>query len=318
MSSSITTQHLETFVTVEQEGSFSAAAMALDIAQPTISGRVKALEDAVGGPLFVRGGRRVVLTRRGAAFLAHAKRALDAVEDGLLAARGGDRGQAGRLTIGVTDSALADSFLGAAVARFSAQYPGVEVFASMSSCGQNVKALHAGTVQLAFVSWPYASPAFDLLVPLLRLRERLAVVASPRHPLAGATLTMAEVLREARPFLSLWWNQSSARALAGLADTADVPVEIPIPAARHALLRGEGVALFAPSVIAHELETGALVRLDVTDLPEVATESALAVHRDRAELSSVARAFVDVVRVQAGPLVFRSLSQRPLVALAAS
>src|SRR6266508_1676379 len=112
----ITGQQLVTFLAIIRTGSFSRAALSLDVAQPTISARVKALEEAAGGALFARRGRSIGLTTRGEAFQAYAERALAVLEEGLRAARLGEDGPIGRVTLGVSDSALADSFLGTAVA----------------------------------------------------------------------------------------------------------------------------------------------------------------------------------------------------------
>lgn len=71
---------IEAFLKITETGSFSAAAEALYITQPALGRRVRALEDELGYPLFVRGKgvRRVDLTRQGQAFigLAHRWRAL--------------------------------------------------------------------------------------------------------------------------------------------------------------------------------------------------------------------------------------------------
>src|SRR5713226_4527053 len=90
---SMDTDQLLAFERIVREGSFSAAARQLDIAQPTISARIQTLETEVGGPLFVRGGRHLTLTERGESFLTYAKRALEVLNEGIEAARASEEGQ---------------------------------------------------------------------------------------------------------------------------------------------------------------------------------------------------------------------------------
>ena len=54
--------HLRSFHAVATHGSFTKAAEALHITQPTLSGQVKELEERYGIKLFVRLGRRIELT----------------------------------------------------------------------------------------------------------------------------------------------------------------------------------------------------------------------------------------------------------------
>lgn len=64
---------IETFLTVMRTGSLSAAARALDVAQPTVRRRVEALEEAVGAVLFTRATNGLVPTDEGRATLPHAE-----------------------------------------------------------------------------------------------------------------------------------------------------------------------------------------------------------------------------------------------------
>ena len=57
--------HLLYFWMVAKEGSVTAAAAALRLSQPTISGQVKMLEEALGEKLFRRVGRHLELTEMG-------------------------------------------------------------------------------------------------------------------------------------------------------------------------------------------------------------------------------------------------------------
>ena len=98
------------FERIAREGSFSRAARQLDITQPTISGRIQTLEQELGGPLFVRGGRKLTLTERGENFLSYVQRALEVLNEGIEVARLSETGQHGRITVG-TLQALAGGFL---------------------------------------------------------------------------------------------------------------------------------------------------------------------------------------------------------------
>lgn len=72
----MTNQDIETFFAVLDHGTMTAAAEALYITQPSLSARLKALEDQVGAPLFHRGKgqRRITLTDAGQLFLPLARR----------------------------------------------------------------------------------------------------------------------------------------------------------------------------------------------------------------------------------------------------
>lgn len=67
---------LRGFVTVAERGGFTAAGQALGLTQSAISLKVKRLEELLGKPVFVRGPRRVTLTREGETLLAYARRML--------------------------------------------------------------------------------------------------------------------------------------------------------------------------------------------------------------------------------------------------
>lgn len=72
----MTNLDIETFWAVVQHGTMTAAAEALYITQPTLSMRIRALEERVGTPLFIRGKgqRRIRLTAAGQKFLTLARR----------------------------------------------------------------------------------------------------------------------------------------------------------------------------------------------------------------------------------------------------
>ena len=66
--------HLLYFWTVAREGSIVRAAEQLHLTQPTISGQIKALEDALGERLFERQGRAWCSPRWGGSCIATPRR----------------------------------------------------------------------------------------------------------------------------------------------------------------------------------------------------------------------------------------------------
>ncbi len=69
--------HLLYFWMVAKKGTIARACEELRLAQPTISGQLRALEESLGEKLFARQGRRLVLTEAGPAVYRYA--------DGILA-----------------------------------------------------------------------------------------------------------------------------------------------------------------------------------------------------------------------------------------
>lgn len=63
----------ETFLAIEAAGSFHGAARALNITQTAVSARIKALEEALGTPLFERGPGGTRLSEAGRQFMPYAE-----------------------------------------------------------------------------------------------------------------------------------------------------------------------------------------------------------------------------------------------------
>lgn len=78
LSSPMNLAQLEAFVSVATLKGFGAAASRLNVTQPAISLRVKALEDSLGVKLFDRSGHGFRLTPRGLELMPHAERIIEA------------------------------------------------------------------------------------------------------------------------------------------------------------------------------------------------------------------------------------------------
>ncbi|GAA2713896.1 MULTISPECIES: LysR family transcriptional regulator [Streptomyces] len=119
-------RHIKTFHTVVTAGSYSAAARVLGYTQPAVTQQMKALERAVGTPLFTRVGRRMRLTEAGEALARHAGIILESIAAAQRQMSSLTRLRAGRVRVCAFPSAGA-TLVPEALARLSAEHPGVRV-----------------------------------------------------------------------------------------------------------------------------------------------------------------------------------------------
>lgn len=96
--------HLLYFWTVARAGSVSAAAVELRLAQPTISGQLRLLEDHLGEKLFHRNGRRLTLTETGRVVLRYADEIFGLGRELMDTLKGRPTGRPVRLVVGVADA----------------------------------------------------------------------------------------------------------------------------------------------------------------------------------------------------------------------
>ncbi|WP_419998446.1 LysR family transcriptional regulator [Streptomyces boninensis] len=141
---------LRVLAAVAREGSVTAAADALNYAQPSVSHHLARLEEEAGVPLLQRAGRGIRLTDAGRLLAERAEEILGrlAATQLELAAHAGLR--AGRVRVAAFPSALA-TLVPAAATRFAADHPGVELALTEAEPPAALAALRAGDVDVALV-----------------------------------------------------------------------------------------------------------------------------------------------------------------------
>ncbi|RWX79075.1 LysR family transcriptional regulator [Neorhizobium lilium] len=99
-------QHLNSFLTLQQTGSFTDAAARLGLGQSTVTQHIQRLEKSLGRRLVARDTHQVRLTTDGEALLGYAQSMLDL--DGKVAALFGESRLRGRLKLGVSEDVVAN------------------------------------------------------------------------------------------------------------------------------------------------------------------------------------------------------------------
>ena len=114
------------FLVTAEEGSLSAAARALGMAQPTLGRQVAELEAELGVALFERAGRGLMLTPSGAELVDHVRAMGDAAARVSLTASGQSQAIEGQIRITASE-VYAAHLLPAVLSRLRRQAPGIEV-----------------------------------------------------------------------------------------------------------------------------------------------------------------------------------------------
>jgi aminoethylphosphonate catabolism LysR family transcriptional regulator len=166
---------LRAFHAVASEGSFTKAAGALHVTQPTLSGQVKGLEETYGVRLFDRRGRRVSPTALGQELLVLTRRlfSLESETEQLLTAARGLR--RGHLRVG----ADAPYHVTAALSEFTQRYPGIQLSLSVGNSAELAHDLLEHKLDVAVL----ANVTGDARLFATPLRhDRLVAFVAKSHP----------------------------------------------------------------------------------------------------------------------------------------
>lgn len=194
-------KQLEYFVRVAELGSFTRAAIALDIAQPALSRQVRLLEVELRQNLLIRNGRGVTTTEAGRLLLEHARGILHQVErtrEEMDRARGG---LTGRVALGLPPSlskVLAVPLISAC--RTALPEARLSIIEGLTATMQEL--LVAGRLDIALLYNPTPSPDIDatlLLEEDLFLIERKPADSTGAKPISLRDLAAMPLVIPSRP-----------------------------------------------------------------------------------------------------------------------
>lgn len=232
------------------------------MSQPTVSQRLRQLEDELGVALVVRGGGTLRLTPAGEVFYPRACALVETFERG----REELRAFAGRIEgqVRVWASQTAGGYiLPPTLCAFAAAHPDVSVRLHIANSAEVANALLQGDADFGVIESPSAS---GHLVAQDWMEDPLVFVCAPQHPLAdspgaipvGALAATLVAVREPG-------SGTRDTVIAALAETgsAAAPTRIiemsSLAAVRSGVLAGSVVAFLSRWVVAEDISAGRLV-----------------------------------------------------------
>ena len=172
-------KHLEAFVAAAKHGSFTRAAAALRISQPTFTVHIRQFEDALGVRLLDRNTRPMELTPIGRELAGPLERALHDIDSTFLNLEELSNRTRGSVSIAALPS-LAASMLVSIIAGFKNSHPGIAV-KPMDAVGRRIAMMvRSGEVDFGFGSLPASEPDLEF-TPLFT--DRLGAIFLRNCPL---------------------------------------------------------------------------------------------------------------------------------------
>lgn len=169
------------FSVVAEELNFTRAAQRLNMSQPPLSNQIRSLEEELGTPLFLRGGRSLQLTEAGKLLYRRAAQLLDLAER--------TREEVGSLAMGLSGTICLGSVAGLApflaarwLAGFREEYPLVRFEIVNGSSDDITDQLLRGYIEVGILAAPYDSEHLEG-VPIGD--EPWCAIFSHQHPLAA-------------------------------------------------------------------------------------------------------------------------------------
>lgn len=153
-------RRLEYFLTLAQTGSLRRASELLRVSPPALSKAMRVLEDEIGAKLWIRDGRRIVLTDRGKQLLKRAPKAIDELR-GLLESVAANDGTGGRQRVRLgTFEVFSTYFL-----RFLGELPWAQHALELHELlpGELERYLVQGEIDYGLTYMPVPDPSLDFL-----------------------------------------------------------------------------------------------------------------------------------------------------------
>ncbi len=273
-------QHLITFCRVVDEKSFTRAAQALNLTQPSVTKQVGALEDHLQIDLFTRSGKQVHLTPAGELVYQYARQITTLVAQAEHAVQELRTPGSGHITVGCVHT-IGLFTLPDLLAEFAREHPLVKINVKTGNNQETINLLLHGEADIGLITTPYVHERLECH-PLFE--DPLLVVASPEYAQGlPPVLSLADLARQ--PMIAYVrgakFRLTTDQLLEQVGISPNVIMEFDNHEAIKTMVRlGFGVALEPASALSKDLAGGDLVALNVPGLPDSSRTTSLLLRRD--------------------------------------
>lgn len=260
---------INSFCKVVELGSFSQAANALKLSQPTISMQVKALEEEFGTELLHREGHRVIPTEDGLVIYEHLVRISALYEKARQSLKKNQNDFSGNLKVGAS-SGPAEYPIPLILGKFKQEHPKAAVTLQVGDSLEIIEKVTNQTIEMGFVGTRRRDGNL-LFDPYLQ--DNLVLVAAGSHPAAQQARvnfndlqTIPLILQQPGSGATINLQEALSRVNLKISDL-NLLLELGLQdSVKSAVLAGYGATIISELGVKKELESGQLKRIEVSGL----------------------------------------------------
>lgn len=281
------------FYLAAKTGSFTKAAQALYITQPSVSHAVKQLEDNFGSALFERTPKGVKLTNEGEVLFAYIEQAFAYIVMAEERMQSIKNLNSGDIRIGGSDS-LFKHYLLPHIETFRQQHGSINFHLTHGTTPEIIALLKEGAIDFGVVRLPISDAQLEVRGSI-SLQE--CFVAGPRYSeLRGVTLSLQEMLEY--PLILFSRNSRARTAVTGLFEEYGLLLVPEIEVGSVDLLiefarKGLGISYVTKQFVSKELENGELFEV-LTDISLPPSRAGM-ISLKNMPLSNAARTFLEQI-----------------------
>lgn len=295
-------RRLEVFCKVVELKSFTKAAEALRLSQPTASEHIRTLEEILGEKMIDRLGREVLPTPAGRVFYQYARNIVQMRNEAIEALDQFKGKLGGHLILGASTIPGA-YYLPKFIASFKAAHPSVRITLRISDTAEVSNEVLQGSASVGVVG---SRPNDRRLVLEKLFSDELVLAVYPEHPwkkrqridldeLDGEPFILREVGSGTRSVMSRilqehGFDTSRLEVVAEMGSTEAV---------RQGIKAGIGVSILSYQAVAEDFHHGLLAPVEINDLR--LTRPLYLIQRKNRQPSPVASAFTDYLRKESAP-----------------
>ncbi|MGF1472146.1 MAG: LysR family transcriptional regulator [Rubrobacteraceae bacterium] len=285
-------RQVECFLAVARLGNLSRAAEEMFLTQPTLTARLKGLEEEVGDELFVRTSRGMRLTDAGKEFSPYAERMIGSLKEGKRRVAELREASAGQLTLGASPG-VGTYALPGLLERFTAAHPRVSVAVRTGHSEAILEMTLSEEVQLGLTR-AMRHPEIESLT---LYEDEMVLVVDPGHRFTvRGTADLSEIAEERLIFFdhdSSYYEQTQSMfRAASIRGLQAIEVDN-IEAAKRMVEHRLGVAFLPRTAVVRSVGAGNLVVITVEGGPEMSRSMAALKRRDVPASGPVA-AFLEI------------------------
>ncbi len=278
--------------------SFTKAAEAVCLTQPTVSEHIRALEDSLGEKLIDRLGREILPTPAGKVLYQYAREIIQLRDKAVQAIEKFKGNLSGSLQIGA--STIPGTYiLPRLIGTFKATYPSIQITLKIGSSGEVVQKILDGSVEFGMIGarWDEKRISLEEIYS-----DDVILVVYPGHPWVGRTDVDVEELAD-MPFI-LRERTSGTRLVAAqsLESAGFSPSRLNVvaemgstEAVRQAVKAKIGIAIISEHAVKEDIERGTLCTVGLKGT-RIHRTFYLAQRKNR-ELSPLSVAFLEHLRM---------------------